>query len=85
MDAFRGESVEQHHSTSSTVKRHTCCAGSPKLTRASLAVARLQKETGWSNAALVAGARDVGVSPAIAGSLEKGGTDLVEVRSVLVL
>lgn len=38
-----------------------------------------QKEKGWSHAALVAGARDVGVSPAIAGQLEKGGTDLVEV------
>lgn len=39
----------------------------------------LQREHGWSHAALVAGARDVGVSPAIAGSLQKGGTDLVEV------
>ncbi len=28
----------------------------------------------------MAGARDVGVSPAIAGSLQNGGTDLVEVE-----
>ena len=38
-----------------------------------------QKELGWSNEALVAGARDVDVSPAIAGSLQKGGADLVQV------
>ncbi len=39
----------------------------------------MQKQLGWTHAALVAGARDVGVSPAIAGALDKGGADLVEV------
>lgn len=33
---------------------------------------------GWTHAALVGGARDVGVSPAICGSLQNGGTDLAQ-------
>ena len=43
----------------------------------------LQKELGWSHAALVAGARQVGVSPAIVGSLDNGGADLVQVRKAV--
>jgi hypothetical protein len=39
-----------------------------------------QKENGWSVAALQAGARDLGLSPAAAGLIGGGGFDLVQVR-----
>ena len=39
----------------------------------------LQKELGWSEAALMEGARDMGLSPAAASMLERGPAQLVEV------
>ena len=42
----------------------------------------LQKELGWSEAALMEGARDLGLSPAAASMLERGPAQLVEVRAM---
>ncbi len=41
----------------------------------------LQKERGWSVAALQAGAQDSGLSPAAAGLIAGGGFDLIQVRT----
>jgi hypothetical protein len=38
-----------------------------------------QKAHGWTQAAIVAGAKDIGLSPAIGGVLERGESELVEV------
>ncbi len=40
----------------------------------------VQKERGWSVAALQAGAQDSGLSPAAAGLIAGGGFDLIQVR-----
>ena len=42
----------------------------------------VQKERGWSVAALQAGAQDSGLSPAAAGLIAGGGFELIQVRSV---
>ena len=50
-------------------------------TGGNLFVPVLQKERGWSVAALQAGAQDSGLSPAAAGLIAGGGFDLIQVRS----
>jgi hypothetical protein len=41
---------------------------------------RVQRRLGWMEAALVAGARDVGLSPSIVGSFQRKDAALVEVK-----
>ena len=43
----------------------------------------LQQKLGWTEAALVAGARDAGLSPAIVGSFPRKDAALVEVTKLL--
>jgi ubiquinone biosynthesis protein COQ9 len=45
----------------------------------------LQMKLGWTEAALVAGAKDVGLSPSIVGSLSRKEAALVEVHFLLYI
>jgi hypothetical protein len=47
-------------------------------------MALLQVTLGWSEAALAAGSRDIGLSQAAAGVFSRGGVELLEVRALML-
>ena len=55
------------------------------MTQAVISATDLQKERGWTQSTLVAGAQHIGVSPALIGLLPRGSAELVEVHQDLLV